>query len=169
MATATIDKQATSSSAATESMQLVSFHLADETYGVEITTIREIILMCEITKVPQTPHYIEGLINLRSSVIPVMDLRTFFGLPTGELTDASRIMVINVGERTMGVVVDGVDEVLRIQRDEIAPPPPTVACLGRDYLNGLVRLEEELLILLDIEKILGSESEVLDQVTSSAS
>ena len=166
MSTATKDTMATSSSSATETMQLVSFHLADETYGVEITTIREIILMCDITKVPQTPHYIEGLINLRSSVIPVMDLRTFFGLPAGELTDESRIMVINVGERTMGVVVDGVDEVLRIQRDEIAPPPPTVANLGRDYLNGLVRLEEQLLIMLDIEKILSKESDVLDQVTA---
>jgi len=165
MATATTETMATSGTT-TETMQLVSFHLADETYGVEITTIREIILMCDITKVPQTPHYIEGLINLRSSVIPVMDLRTFFGIERGELNDHSRIMVINVGDRTMGVVVDGVDEVLRIQRDQIAPPPPAVASLGRDYLNGLVRLEDQLLIMLDIEKILGKESEVLDQVVA---
>ena len=81
------------------SLQLVSFHLADETYGIEITKIREIILMGDITRIPQTPHYVKGLINLRSTVIPVIDLRARFGLPENELTDDSRIMVLNVGRQ----------------------------------------------------------------------
>ncbi len=152
----------TGSSEATGSMQLVSFSLADETYGIEITKIGEIILMGEITQVPQTPRHVKGLINLRSTVIPVVDLRTRFGMPEGELTDESRIMVLHVGTKTVGIVVDAVSEVLRISHEQIAPPPPTVAGLGREYLTGLVKLEERLLILLDIDKRLGQDAEVLE-------
>jgi len=141
----------------TGSMQLVSFRLAEEEYGIEITTIREIILMGEITRVPQTPHYVKGLINLRSTVIPVIDLRARFGLPEEELTDESRIMVMHVGTKTIGIVVDAVSEVLRVTQDQMAPPPPTVAGLGQEYLTGLVKLEDRLLILLDVEKLLGRE------------
>ena len=115
----------------TGSMQLVSFKLSDETYGIEITKIREIILVGEITRVPETPHYIKGLINLRSSVIPVIDLRARFGLPESNLTQDSRIMVLNVGHRTIGIVVDSVSEVLRVSEDQISPAPPTVATASR--------------------------------------
>jgi len=153
--------QDSSVSETTGTMQIVSFHLVEELFGVAITKVREIILMCDITRVPQTPHYIRGLINLRSTVIPIIDLRALFGLPEGEKRDDSRIMVLQVGTKTIGIVVDGVDEVLRISQDQIAPPPPTVAGLGNGYLDGLVKLEEQLLILLDIDKILGQEEEAL--------
>ncbi len=143
---------------ATGSMQLVSFKLSDETYGIEITKIREIILVGEITRVPETPHYIKGLINLRSSVIPVIDLRARFSLAENELTQDSRIMVLNVGRRTIGIVVDSVNEVLRVAQDQISPAPPTVASLGNQYMTGLVRLEEQLLILLDVDRLFGEEA-----------
>jgi purine-binding chemotaxis protein CheW len=90
-------------------------------------------------------------------VIPVIDLRARFGLPEGDLSDESRIMVLQACGKTIGVVVDAVSEVLRVKHDQIAPPPPTVAGLGRDYLSGLVKLDDRLLILLDIDKIFGEE------------
>lgn len=138
-------------------MQLVSFQLGQEEYGVEITKVQEIILMGEITRVPQTPPYIKGLINLRSTVIPIVDLRLRFGLPEQPTTDETRIMVVNVRGKTVGIVVDAVNEVLRISREQIAPPPPAVSGPGREYLTGLVRLNKGLLILLDIDKLLDEE------------
>jgi len=159
MSTATQDSviQQNNASEGTETMQLVSFRLAEELYGIEITRIREIILIPEITRIPQAPHYVRGLINLRSTVIPVVDLRTRFELPEGDTTDESRIMVLHVGKKTVGIVVDGVDEVLRISQDQIDPPPPTVAGLEQEYLTGLVKLEDRLLILLDVDKVLAEQ------------
>jgi purine-binding chemotaxis protein CheW len=139
-------------------IQLVSFELAGELYGIEITKVREIILITEITRIPQTPDYVKGLINLRSTVIPVIDLRTLFGLSREEKTDDSRIMVLQACGKTIGIMVDAVSEVLRVKHAQIAPPPPTVAGLGREYLTGLVKLEKQLLILLDIDQILGGEA-----------
>jgi purine-binding chemotaxis protein CheW len=136
------------------SMQLVSFRLAQEEYGIEITKVQEIILMGEITRVPQTPDYIKGLINLRNTVIPIVDLRLRFGLDQEPVGDETRIMVVNVQGKTIGIIVDAVSEVLRISGDQIAPPPPTVAGLGQEYLTGLVKLDKRLLIMLDIDKIL---------------
>ena len=138
-------------------MQLVSFKLGKELYGIEITKVREIILIAEITQIPETPHFLKGLINLRSTVIPVIDLRARFGLPEGDLSDESRIMVLQAHGKTVGIMVDAVSEVLRVKHDQISPPPPTVAGLGRDYLSGLVKLDNRLLILLDIDKIFGEE------------
>jgi purine-binding chemotaxis protein CheW len=151
----------------TGSMQLVSFKLADETYGIEITKIREIILVGEITRVPETPHYIKGLINLRSSVIPVIDLRARFSLCENELSQDSRIMVLNVGRRTIGIVVDSVNEVLRVTQEQISPAPPTVSSFGNQYMTGLVRLAEHLLILLDVDRLFSEETAAaLDQAVA---
>jgi purine-binding chemotaxis protein CheW len=141
----------------TGTMQLVSFRLAQEEYGIEITKVQEIILVGEITRVPQTPNYIKRLINLRSMVIPIVDLRLRFGLTQEPASDETRIMVVNVAGKTIGIIVDAVSEVLRISQEQIAPPPPTVAGLGQEYLTGLVKLAGRLRIVLDIDKILGEE------------
>lgn len=148
---------------ATGTTQLVGFRLGNEEYGVEITKVREIMLPGQITNIPETPGYIKGLINIRGTVIPVIDLRARFGLTAEESTDATRTIVLNVRDKMIGVVVDAVTEVLRISHDQIAPPPPTVAGLQHEYLTGLVKLEDRLLILLDIDKIFGQEeSDVLE-------
>lgn len=136
------------------SLQIVSFRLADEEYGIEINKVREIILVGEITQVPETPDYVKGLINLRSTVIPIVDLKLRFGLSEAERTDDTRIVVVSVSGKTIGIIVDAVNEVLRVSQEQIAPPPPTVAGLGQDYLVGLAKLSDRLLILLDIEQIL---------------
>ena len=141
----------------TGSMQLVSFKLAGETYGIEITRIREIILVGEITHVPETPPHVKGLINLRSTVIPVIDLRIRFSLADAELTPESRIMVLHVGNRMIGIIVDSVNEVLRVTQQEISPAPPTVTIEGNEYMTGLVRLKEDMLILLDVDRLFGDE------------
>jgi purine-binding chemotaxis protein CheW len=137
-------------------LQLVSFTLNKELYGIEITKVREIILITDITRIPETPIYLKGLINLRSTVIPVIDLRARFGLPEGEATDESRIMVLQACGKTIGIVVDAVSEVLRVKHEQIAPPPK-VEGLNCDYLSGLVKLDNRLLILLDIDKIFNEE------------
>lgn len=139
------------------STQLVSFRLAKEEYGIEITKVQEIILLGEITSVPRTPDFIKGLINLRSTVIPVVDLRLRFGLPAEDATDETRIMVVNLNGKTLGIIVDAVSEVLRVSQDQIVPPPSAIAGLGREYLTGLVKLDTRLLILLNIEKILSDD------------
>jgi purine-binding chemotaxis protein CheW len=163
MATATFESRGVESSFSEVhgTLQLVSFKLGKELYGIEITKVREIILIADITRIPETPHYLKGLINLRSTVIPVIDLRARFGLPEETLSPESRIMVLQACGKTLGIVVDAVSEVLRVKRDQIAPPP-SVGGLDRDYLNGLVKLNDHLLILLDIDKIFGTE-ELLEQ------
>ena len=142
-----------------ESVQLVGFRLAEEEYAVEITKVQEIILPGEITRVPRTPDYIKGLVNLRSEVIPVVDLRCRFGLPAQEPTEETRIMVINVHGKTMGMIVDAVTEVLRVPQGQVISPPPAVVTSDREYLTGLVHLDDRLLILLDIEQVLGDVEE----------
>ena len=148
-------------------MQVVSFRLAQEEYAIEIIRVQEIILIGEVTSLPQTPPYIKGVINLRSTVIPIVDLRLRFGLPEERVSDETRIMVVNVAGKTIGLIVDAVSEVLRIAQEQISPPPPTVAGLEQNYLVGLAKLDERLLILLDIEQIILEEDQrELEQVAT---
>lgn len=140
------------------SIQLVSFRLGAEEYGIEIGKVREIILVGGITQVPRTPNYVKGLINLRSSVIPIIDLKLRFGMSESVRTEETRIIVVSVSQRTIGIVVDSVNEVLRVPTENIAPPPLSVAGLGHDYLTGIAKINERLLILLDITKILDFET-----------
>lgn len=151
---------------ATGTIQVVSFRLANEEYGIEITKVQEIILVGEITRVPQTSPYIKGLINLRSSVIPIVDLRLRFGMVEEPTNDETRIMVMNVAGKTIGIIVDAVSEVLRISKDQIAPPPPTISGLGRDYLTGLAKLEKRMLILLDVDRLLSAGDSPVEQAAA---
>ena len=133
--------------------QLVTFGLSDEEYGLDIMKVQEIILIGEITKIPQAPDYVRGLINLRGNVIPIIDLRTRFGFSPSEKAEAQRIIVLNVGEGTLGIVVDEVDQVLRVKDEDIEPPPTSVSGIDHDFIAGLVKLENKLVIVLDIEHL----------------
>ena len=139
--------------------QIVSFRLANEEYGVNIMQVQEIILLGQITKMPEVPDYICGLINLRGHVIPIIDLRRRFGLPVHESDEHTRIIVVNVSDKTIGMVVDAVDEVLRITADQIEPPPSSIAGIDHSYITGLVKFEKKLLVLLSIENILSEDEQ----------
>ena len=134
--------------------QIVSFRLANEEYGVHIMCVQEIILPSDITVVPQVAEHICGLINLRGSIIPVVDLRLRFGLTASDSTEDTRIVVIEVGSRTIGIFVDAVHEVLRISQDQIEPPPSSISTVEQEYITGLVKLEDKLLILLAADALL---------------
>ncbi len=137
-----------------EEEQLVVFNLSGETYGVDISTVREIIRIQTITEVPRTPDFVEGVINLRGKVIPVIDLHKRFDLPSVEETSHTRIMVVEVENITVGMIVDSVSEVLRIPKDSIDPPPPVISGVDSAYLRGVGKLEERLIILLDLNQVL---------------
>jgi purine-binding chemotaxis protein CheW len=139
--------------------QLVVFDLAKENYGVDIGAVREIIRMQEITKVPRTPEFVEGVINLRGKVIPVIDLRKRFALEVGELTKENRIVVVDIGGQDIGVVVDAVTEVLRISPESVEPPASVITSADSDYLLGIAKLQERLIILLDLQRVLAQVNE----------
>lgn len=145
-----------------EVLQLVTFRLGQEEFSLDILKVQEIIRHMELTRVPRTPDFVEGVINLRGRVIPVLDLRKRFGLPDAEDTSATRIIVVEVGGVTVGLKVDGVSEVLRINADTVEPPPALVTSIESDYIKGVGKLDNRLLILLDVSKILSrSEKDAL--------
>ena len=142
-------------------IQLVGFRLDNEDYAIAITKIQEIILMKPITRIPQVPDFIEGLINLRGSVIPIVNLRKRFGLPSREVDDETRTIVVNIQDKTVGCIVDAVTQVMRINRDQIQPPPLSVLAVAHQYISGLARLDERLLIILEIERLFDEQSPVV--------
>ena len=137
--------------------QLVVFDLASEDYGVDIGAVREIIRMQDITKVPRTPEFVEGIINLRGSVIPVLDLRKRFSLPVSEASKDNRIVVVDIGGQDIGVIVDAVTEVLRIAGDSVMPPSAVITTADSTYLLGIAKVESRLIILLDLERVLSEQ------------
>ncbi len=136
---------------AQEERQLVVFHLADEIYGVDISAIDGIIRMQTITKVPRTLDFVEGVINLRGDVIPVVDMRKRFSLRVTEVTKDSRIIVADICGRKIGMIVDAVTEVLRVAADAIEPPSSVIAATSLACLTGIARLEGRLIVVLDLE------------------
>lgn len=141
-----------------EERQLVVFDLAQQQYGVEISAVREIIRFQEITSVPDSPESVEGIINLRGAVIPVVDLRKRFGLAVTASTAQSRIVVVEIDGADVGVVVDGVAEVLRIPASSIEATSSVVTTEESFYISGIAKIDEQLLILLDLDRALSSEA-----------
>jgi purine-binding chemotaxis protein CheW len=146
-----------------DTLQVVSFKLASEEYGVDIAQVQEINRMVSITHVPRAPQFMEGVINLRGQLIPIIDLRTRFGMPPAEHTKSTRIVVTEIGTKRVGMVVDSVSEVLRLPVDQIEDAPEMITGVDTEYIRGVGKIEDRLIILLDLAKIItGSERRELD-------
>lgn len=143
-----------------EEKQLVVFRLYNEEFGVEIIEVREIVKPRHITRLPHVDDYIEGVTNLRGEVIPVISLRKRFGLEPQEETQDTRIMMLEVKDNMVGFIVDAVTETLRLPENAIDPPPSNIAGIKADYLAGVGKLDERLLILLEVDKILSTDEQI---------
>lgn len=150
------------SDASSSIIQLVSFELDKEEYGVDVLSVREIIRLPAITKMPNTPNYVEGIINLRGTVVPIISLRRRFSLMDAELDRRSRILVMEAGGALTGFIVDAVAEVIRISSTEIQPPPAvTFGNAAQEAITGVVNHAERLLIVLDLNRLFSEEEQEL--------
>lgn len=145
------------SKAASEILQLVGFLIGSEEFAVDILKVQEINRITQITKVPNSPEFIEGVINLRGKVIPILDLRIRMGMAKREHDSRTRIIVVEVEQKTIGFIVDEVTEVLRIPKNVIENPPDLVSNSKSEFITGVGKLEDRLLILLDLDKIISLE------------
>lgn len=136
--------------------QLVIFQLAGEAYGLDIATVHEIIPWQPVTRVPRTPPFVEGIINLRGNVIPVIDLRKRFELAPGEERSQGRIIVVEIAALVVGLVVDAVSEVLRVTRVQIEPTPAVISGISTAFIRGVAKVGDRLVILLDADRILAA-------------
>jgi purine-binding chemotaxis protein CheW len=134
--------------------KFLTFALADEEYGLPILTVREIVGMLDITAVPQTPPFMRGVVNLRGKVIPIIDLRIRFGFPEREYDSENCIIVVEVADLLIGIIVDAVREVLSIPSSSIEPPPAFGRGVSTEYILGLGKAKDRIIILLKIESVL---------------
>lgn len=136
---------------------LATFFLAGEEYGVEVRQVQEIRRVTEITSVPRAPEFIRGVINLRGRILPVLDLRRRLALGEVATDRAARIVVVRLKERLLGLLVDGASQVLKVKVSQIEPPPEEVLQQGGDYIRGVAKLDDRLIILVDLERLLAHE------------
>ncbi len=147
--------------------QVVVFQLNDESYAVEISGVKEIVRLPEITTVPHAPSYVEGVVDLRGQVTAVMNLHRRFGLAASEVTKDTRVIVLTLGQSQFGIVVDGVTETLTIADESIDPIGNISHEIDSDYVTGVARLDEKLIILLDYHRVLGADEQAeLDRLVA---
>lgn len=155
-----VGSKASSTEASGPARKLLSFGIGKEEYGLDILAVREIIGLIDITPLPRTPEYVKGVINLRGKIIPVIELRTRFGMPSVKYTEETCIIVVDVpadGEaesRLMGVVVDTVREVLDIPNSAIEPPPEFGCSIPMDYITGIGKVKDKVVLMLDTSKVM---------------
>ncbi|MCD5411992.1 chemotaxis protein CheW [Thermodesulfovibrionales bacterium] len=153
--------------AADEILQLVTFTLDKEEYAVDILKVQEINRMTEITRVPNSPPQMEGVINLRGKVIPVVNLRKRFGLTPKDNDEHSRIMIMDIQGITIGFVMDSVSEVLRVPSSIVEPTPPMATNISTEFIKGIAKMEERLIIILDMDRLIGKEETASIEAVSS--
>lgn len=147
---------------------VVIFKLADEYYALDIQAVQEIVRMQTITAIPGADYWVEGITNLRGRVVPVVDLRKRCGVPSGEYTPETRIVVVNSVNGMVGLIVDAVSEVMRIPGEQIEPPSAIVAGVDNVYLRGIAKLEDRLVSLIDLEGVLPAAVEEYADVSRAA-
>ncbi|WP_224983132.1 chemotaxis protein CheW [Geomonas agri] len=157
----------------TETTQYLTFKLEDELFALDIGKVREVLDFTSITKVPQTPDYMRGVINLRGSVVPVVDLRLKFGMAMAEQTVNTCVIIVEVeleGEKVvMGAMADAVQEVMDLEPDQIEPPPRIGTKLNTDFIKGMGKHNEQFIIILDIDKVFTSgELEIVQELEGAA-
>ena len=145
---------ATEAQSPSPELHLVTFALDREEFGIPIQQVREIIRVGEITRVPQALPHVRGVTNLRGRVLAVVEIRTRMGLPAAEITPRSRVVVVGVHDRILGILVDGVSQVVKVPAETVAPAPEEVLSPGTDYITGVARWNSRLIMLLDLEKVL---------------
>lgn len=138
----------------TDGSQFLTFQLGEELYGVDILRVQEIKGYTAVTKIPNTPPHIKGVLNLRGTIVPIVELRTKFGMPTIDYTMFTVIVVVVVREKIMGLVVDAVSDVLNIDKKDIQPPPQFGASVDVSFLNGIGKSGDKLVALLDMDRLL---------------
>lgn len=148
---------------ASAARQVLTFVLGDETYGVDILRVQEIRGWSAVTKIPQAPAHVLGVLNLRGSIVPIVDLRMRLALERAEYTSVTVIIVLSVlsgaGRRDFGVVVDGVSDVVDVNEADVRPPPELGNRAATDFIRGLVPVAERMLVLLDIDRLIGRDAE----------
>jgi purine-binding chemotaxis protein CheW len=137
--------------------KIIVFSLGHEEYGVEVEKVKTIERMQKLTRVPKTPVFIKGVINLRGVVIPVIDLRSRFGLPEKEYTDNSRMIIVSTGDIEVGMIVDSANDVTDIDTDAVENPPEIVGGIRAKYLDGIAKIGDRLLVLLNLEQVLNKQ------------
>jgi len=138
-------------------VKVIVFRLKDEEYGVEVNQVKSIEKLEHITRVPRTPKFVRGVINLRGVVTPIIDLRKRFELEESVYSESTRIIIVAVGELEVGLIVDAANDVIDIPVDAIEPPPEVVGGVEAAYLRGVAKLDKRLLILLNLDKVLSTE------------
>jgi purine-binding chemotaxis protein CheW len=141
--------------------QLVIFELGDEYFGVDISAVESIIKMQDITRIPQAPSFVEGITNLRGKVLSVIDLRKRLGLPVEDINKETRIVIISLESIEVGMIVDAVWEVITINSEQIEPTPQLATTVDTTFITGIARLEDRLIILLDLAEVLTVEEKKL--------
>ncbi|HPS86019.1 MAG TPA: chemotaxis protein CheW [Spirochaetota bacterium] len=150
-----------------EVIQLVSFMLDEVEYGVDILSVHEILRYPEMTRLPNTPGFIKGVINLRGNVLPVVDVRIRFGFPKGSITDLTRIIVVETGGKQVGLLVDNVYQVVRIPVANVDPPSELITGVSEEFVSGIGRLKDRLIVLLNMSHIIFLEEKEMVKESSS--
>ena len=145
------------------SINLVTFKLGNNEYAIDIMQAKEIIKMEKITLIPNAPDYVEGVINLRGNIIPIVDLKKRFNLEENDGEKNTGIIIVKIDDVDMGIIIDAISKVVSIATSNIQPPPPMLSGIGQKYIKGVAKLEDKLLVVLDLEKLIVGDDDDIEE------